>query len=163
VVLAKVEKKNDSEKKLRLEGAGRVSAPLEFFHGKITEFEKYKNILPYIDESTHDPSLKLLKAKGGFMGFSSSVSVEVKENLTLEDKKGKVEFFIKEGFLKGMHGQFIEEKIKDEVTEVSLEARYEGDLKLPAFLLDWGMEFVGEKMASKMRAYIEDLWQKEKM
>lgn len=159
VVSAKTTKEN-SKTKITLIAAGRIHAPLFFTHKIATDYSQYKKILPYVDEAIFDTKESRLTAKGSFMGFSSKMVVTVKGDES--SSGGHIKWEVYSGFLTGMSGVITEEKISDEVTEISLDANYTGGLELPSFLINWGFEFLGQKMAQSMRSHVESQWEKEK-
>lgn len=161
IVSAKSEKDEKGEKAMILLTAGRIKAPLYFTHEIATQYGQYQKILPYVSETTYDKESGNLFASGAFMGLKAKMTMK----LSAEEGEGSKDYIkweIISGFLTGMKGVITEEKISDEVTEISMDAKYVGPTVLPGFLMNWGLEFIGQKMASAMRSHVEAEWEKEK-
>ncbi|MBK9294491.1 MAG: hypothetical protein IPM57_08605 [Oligoflexia bacterium] len=150
-------------KNVILNGAGWVKAPLDFVYENAIDFNQYSKILPYVEETTYDKSLEELTAKGSFLTINANVKMKLK--VVKEGRSAQIKWSIIKGIFDGMEGVVLMEKTTnhqgDDVTECSLKANYEGDANIPDFLLHWGLEFIGQRMAYKMRNHMESLWQKQ--
>ncbi len=159
IVSAKTDHDDSGKRSITLITAGRIRAPLRFVHEKITHYSDYSKILPYMDETSYDKETKKLFASGSFLGFKAHATLEMGSKK--EDGKSSVDFKITSGFLSGLTGVITEERVEDLVTELSMDSVYTGDASIPGFLLSYGLEFIGHKMAASMRSYVESQWEKE--
>lgn len=162
IVVSAKSTKEKSIKKVVLTSAGWVKVPLDFVYQKSIEFDRYANILPYVEETSFDKSTSELTAKGSFISVKANVKIKMEPSFNQDE--AKIKWTILKGMFEGMSGTILMEKVQstqaDEYTQCSLSASYQGEGKIPDFLLNWGLEFVGQKMAYKMRNHVETEWEK---
>jgi uncharacterized membrane protein len=151
----------DKGKKLTVVTAGIIHAPLEFAHSVIMKFDDYPKFLSYVVASPLDKVTNDIFLHGAFMGYhvQMTIHINVEKVGTGERVKWKS---VAGGFL-GMGGVINEEVIDKDHSEISLDSSYVGKtIALPAFILDWGLEYAAQKTASSMRSHIESEWEASK-
>ncbi len=151
----------DKGKKLTVISAGIIHAPEDFTHQQILDFKEYPNFLSYILESPYDPTTRNIFFHGAVLGYHVHMTIHVDSEKT--DTGDLINWKSIEGSYVGMQGTIKEESLDSSHTEISLDSAYVGkSLGIPAFILDWGLEFAAQRTASGMRSHIESEWEKSK-
>lgn len=158
VVSAKSESPDGVTKKLILVTAGIAHAPVDHCHKVITDFGKYADYVPYVQESAFDKTTQNLFIKGALLGYAVTMTIHIK---TAKTKEGyAIEWESISGQFQGMKGTILEEPTDPEHSEISMESSYEGKPPaVPSFILNWGLEFGGQRAISAMRTQIESQWE----
>lgn len=137
--------------------AGHIRAPLEVTLQTVKAYDKYKEILPYVEEVKYDPQTKQVFIHGSLMRYHVIMTTSVVEEKTPTGYK--ISYTGIAGHFLGIKADMVLDRVGDSTTEISLHARYVADrIPIPSFILNWGLEVAGKKMASKMRSHIEETW-----
>jgi hypothetical protein len=151
----------DGQKKFTLITAGIMKVPVKFCHEHIIDFDNYSHFLPYIQESSFDKTTQNVFIHGALLGSHIRMTIHVKSSETAGGEQIIWES-VSGGFV-GMMGTIGENRIDSEHTEISMNSSYVGDvIPIPTFILNWGLEVAGQKVANAMREHIEDQYEKSK-
>ena len=154
VVAVKREGKKELEK-FRLVGVGAVHAPLSFATEIVGDFEKLKDISGHFKDVQHRPKKKQVYIVLEALGYQARLLLEYKWQKKASEK-AQLDWQVVWGPLKGMVGHFQFQTLEAKKTEVSIWTVFSGErIPLPAFFLRITLEVIAEKVAQKMRSYIE--------
>ena len=160
IVSAHTEKVGD-QKKLSVITAGIMKVPENFGHKQIMDFSNYSHFLPFIAESSFDQTTQNAFVHGAFLGTHVRMTLHIQSSETILGHQLNWESVA--GGLIGMKGSIDENKIDFEHTEISMVSSYLGDsIPVPTFILNWGLEFAGQKVVNAMRTHIEEEYEKSK-
>jgi uncharacterized membrane protein len=136
-----------------------VNAPAEFTFSIVKDFNKMTQMSENIKEAVYDPEKKQLFLHMAALGFHSHMLMSVE--IVTEGKKHLIKWKNLRGFMTGMQGQLKIAPFEEGVTEISIDAYYQGkELLLPRVLMGVGMEIVTEKMSQMIRSYVESQYKK---
>ncbi len=156
IVSAKDEIEAD-KRKLTINTAGLIHAPEDFVFNRITEYEKYPDFVSYIKETSYDKTTKNLFVHGAILGYHVRMTIHMEPYKTLSGHKLDWQS-ISGGFV-GMKGSINQESSDAEHTEISMNAVYLAEsLGIPAFILNWGLEYAARQACASIRTHIEDEW-----
>jgi hypothetical protein len=159
IVSAKVDKIPNGEK-LTVTTAGLISAPVDFSHKFVMNFDEYSTILPYIKKINYDRTTNNIFVHGGLLGYYVSMTIKLKPEKILNGYL--TNWTVISGNFKGMTGYIREEAFDQKKTEISMNALYLGkSVDIPGVIMQFGLEVAGRKAASSMRSYIEEQWEKQ--
>ena len=160
VVSAKAEDV-DSLKKLILITAGHIHAPIDYTYQQIKDYDSYSHFLPYIDVSTFDNATRNLFLKASLLGYEVLMTLHLEDEVIDEGKR--INWRCISGSFVGMKGVFLFTPFDPEYTEISMNAEYIGEkIPIPQFILNWGLEMAGQRVAGSMRKRVEGNWEKSK-
>jgi hypothetical protein len=148
----------DKGKRLIAQGGGRVAAPAAFTFRRALEFNQLPKLSGYIEAADFDEKARELIIKVGAYGYHGKMRLK----LDIRDRTPQeIGFNVIEGSLKGFNGLFWFETLGAKTSEVGLE----GDLSyekifVPKIFLEFGMEVVLQRLAGKLRQYVEDEYKK---
>jgi uncharacterized membrane protein len=146
-------------KTMSVDGAGIVSAPLDFTYSTVKKFDELPKVSERFEEAKFNPKDNTLDLHISALGYH----VKMKLLLTFEEKpKTKIIHWksIEGGFV-GMSGDLQLVAFDARRTEMSLSAYFENEkLPLPKVLMGLGLEVVTQRVAGVMREYIEAKYKK---
>lgn len=154
-VSVKTEKTNkDKVERLKILGAGVIHRPRETAWRAFTQFGHWSEIHESIRESRWVPSSKRLFLHMEAFNYHAKMILNVEvENLEQEDW---IHMKVVQGSFAGMTVAFRLKDAKGRKTEVAMTALYEFEkLPMPQFFVVFGLEVVFQKIAGKMRLFIE--------
>jgi hypothetical protein len=161
VVSAKTEKK---EKQLQpytmdVKAAGIVNAPFEYSRKWMTEFEKLPKVDSRFERVHYDKTNEILFLRVAAYGFYAQMWMK------MEQLPGEQAYELHweniRGSFTGMTGIIRVDKVNDKQSEVSLRSLHKSrKIPLPPVLMNFGLEFVGQRVSAKMRSYIEEEYRK---
>lgn len=140
----------------RMSGAGVVNAPLRFTVAEVKKFENLPQTSSYFKKVVHNPKEQKLFLDMEALGMRARMMLQYKWTDQFEENQAQMDWVVTWGMLRGMEGNFIFKQISPEKTEVSMWNSIK-DMKspLPDFLMGFTLEVIGEKVAQKMRSYVE--------
>ena len=135
-------------------GAGEVARPKEFCFAVAQQYEKLKEVSDHFKTVTYDvPSRQLLLITEA-LGYQARMIMRVQP--VAEDWRNELQWEVIWGHFKGMTGYIGFERAEGDKTEVSISAKYEAmELPLPKILMGFALEVITQKVAERMRAFIE--------
>ncbi len=147
--------KQTERQSLKMEGAGMVSRTLEQSYSTLKQFSRWKEMSDYIQSSTYDPATKILKLH--LLAFRYHAYLNMRIFFDEKDPSPKaLRFLVLDGAFKDMAGVLEFKDHGRRKTEISMTVYDEFDkLPLPQFFIEFGLEVVFQKMAERMRSFIE--------
>lgn len=138
-----------------VKGAGLVSAPKKFAFATAREYDKLKTVSGHFKTvEFHAPTRKLFLVMEA-LGYQARMVLRMRP--VSEDWRDELQWDVIWGDFKGMTGVIaFESTEKTGRTEVSIEAKYESEkLPLPKIVMGLALEAIAQKVAEKMRTFIE--------
>ncbi|MCB0378404.1 MAG: hypothetical protein KDD33_07925 [Bdellovibrionales bacterium] len=162
VVVSVKEESVQGQQRFRMVGVGAVNAPLEFCVERVKDYEKLTSLSSAFKKVTHNPQKKQIYMVLEALGYQARLLLEYKWR-KIDDKKQQMDWRVIWGPFKGMVGHYQFQDLSRGQTEVSLWSTFSAvKLPVPDFLLKFTLEVIAEKVAKKMRSFIEDNYRKQK-
>lgn len=167
VVNVKAEKTKDHAKAnvLHMQGAGLVHSDASLVFTESQKFNELKEISDHIVEVKVGPSVNDVFIHTEAFNYHARMTMRVTPE-TAKDGVRHLKFIVLEGNFKGMTGEFTYSEFKPlaglskhikKATLLGFNADYEYDvLPMPQFFVEFGIEVVLQRVASRMRAFLED-------
>ena len=156
IVLVGAELKKNKLSELKMQGGGLIKKSPAKVAVRVQRYEDLPGISDYIKEVKVSSDRKEVFIHTEAFKYHARMKMKISPE-KVSDTLEKLEFTIIEGNFKGMTGHFTFEKHKPSATLMGFEARYEyKKLPMPQFFLEFGLEFVLQKVAAKMRTYLEN-------
>lgn len=144
----------DGKVELKMNGAGHIARPKDICYLLAQDFPKLKEVSDHFRVVTWDPKTERLFVITEALGYQSRMLMKITP--VSEDWRSEIQFEVVWGHFTGMKGLIGFEKIGPRATEVSFTATYIADeLPIPKILMGFALEVVTQKVAEKMRSYIE--------
>lgn len=135
-------------------GAGWVSRPKDFCFQLGQQYHRLKEVSDHFRTVRFDPTSNQLFLITEALGYQARMILQVTP--VSEDWRSEIQWKVIWGHFKGMTGVMGFEKVADDKTEISVQARYEAkELPVPKILMGFALEVVTQKVAEKMRGYLE--------
>lgn len=139
---------------LKMNGAGHIQRPKDVSYLLAQDFPKLKEVSDHFRVVTWDPKSERLFVITEALGYQSRMLMKITP--VSEEWRSEIQFEVVWGHFTGMKGLIGFEKIGPRATEVSFTATYVADeLPIPKILMGFALEVVTQKVAEKMRTYIE--------
>jgi len=154
LVSVKTEKIPDDQIRFTMNGAGLVNRPKDFCFAVSQQYERLKEVSDHFKTVAFDPSSQQLFLVTEALGYQARMILKILP--VSEDWRSELQWKVVWGHFKGMSGLIGFEKTHDEKTEISMSAKYEAkELPLPKALMGFALEVITQKVAERMRSYIE--------
>jgi len=151
-----------TETRYRMVGAGMVAAPLSYVRSEVGEFENLRNISSHFKEVVHDKDKSLLHLQIEAAGYQTRLTMKYKWASSTQGLE-QMDWQVMGGPFEGMQGHYKLRSIGAKKTEVSTWTLMpEPKVPIPSFLLNFTLEVISEKVAQKMRSYLEEKYQKSR-
>jgi ribosome-associated toxin RatA of RatAB toxin-antitoxin module len=136
-------------------GAGDVNRDKDASFKLAQDYPKLKEISSHFKTvSFEDKSQKLFIVTEA-LGYEARMLMQLTP--VTEDWRSEVQWEVIWGSFKGMKGVIGFERLGARATEVSFQGRFEAnELPMPRFLMGFALEVVVQKVAEKMRTYLEE-------
>lgn len=135
-------------------GAGTVSRDKDASFKLAQDYPKLKEISDHFKTVSFDEKSQKLFIVTEALGYQARMLMQLTP--VIEDWRSEVQWEVIWGSFKGMKGVIGFERLGPRVTEVSFQGRFEApELPLPKFLMGFALEVVVQKVAEKMRTYLE--------
>ncbi len=135
-------------------GAGVVHAPRESAFKTSLEFDKLTEVSSNFKSVFYDEKNGQLFLVVQALGFETRMILAI--DRVIEKKRSEIQFEVVWGELKGMTGAIGFENVGDESCEVSILSHYQAEkFPLPKIFIGFAFELVTQKIAEKMRSFIE--------
>ncbi|NQZ20057.1 MAG: hypothetical protein HRT44_12495 [Bdellovibrionales bacterium] len=155
VVVAVKEESSLGQKKFRMTGVGAVNVPLYYSVKRVMEFERLPDVSSYFKKVVHKKEKKQIYLVMEALGYQARMLLEYKWQNKGEDLR-QMDWHVIYGPFKGMVGHYQFRAIDSRKTEVSLWSTFVNpQLPVPEFLMKFTLEVIAEKVAQKMRSFIE--------
>jgi hypothetical protein len=137
-----------------MNGAGVARQPKDFCFRTAQDYPRLKEISEHFKTVSFDLPTRQLFIVTEALGYQARMVMRVTP--VSEDWRSELQWEVIWGHFKGMTGLIGFENIDAGRTEMSLSARYQAsELPLPKALVGFALEVVMQKVAEKMRTYIE--------
>lgn len=147
--------KDTDQQSLKMQGAGIVSRPLSTAYSTLKDLSRWKEMSEYIKRSDYDPDTKTLDLHLVAFDYHARINFKIFFDEAQEDLKA-IRFLVLDGAFKDMKGLLEFKDHERRNTEISMTVLDEFDkLPLPTFFIEFGLEVVFQKMAGRMRSFIE--------
>lgn len=156
-VIVSVKNEEIANKMIRfsITGAGMVRRSKEFCFHVASQFERLKEVSDHFKTVKYDTSNKQLFVVTEALGYQARMVMRVLP--VVEDWRSELQWEVVWGHFKGMTGLIGFERAEGDQTEMSMSARYEAEeLPLPKSLMGFALEVITQKVAERMRSFIEE-------
>lgn len=135
-------------------GAGVVARDKFACFTLAQDYPKLKEVSDNFRTVTYDASERRLFVITEALGYQARMLMQLTP--VSEDWRSEIQWEVIWGSFKGMKGVIGFEKLGPRATEVSFTGRFEAtELPIPKFLMGFALEVVTQKVAEKMRSYLE--------
>ncbi len=140
---------------LYLTGGGHVAAPADFVFATATDFQRVARLSGYITKAEYFSAQHRLELHLSAYGYETRMDLSLKVDKDSSPKT--ISYHVIQGPLHGLRGAINIVKLSDKRTEVGMYGEYNYDqLSLPQFFVEFGLEVIFQKMAARLRRYVED-------
>jgi hypothetical protein len=144
----------DGRMAFTMAGAGTVNRPKDASFKLAQDYPKLKEISPHFKTVSFNETSQKLFIVTEALGYQARMLMQLTP--IVEDWRSEVQWEVIWGSFKGMKGVIGFERLAPRVTEVSFQGRFEArELPIPTFLMGFTLEVVVQKVAEKMRTYLE--------
>lgn len=159
-VLVSVKSEQKSlQKWVRIQGVGVAHVPQAFARQSMTDFERLTEISDHFDRVVHKPDQKTVDILASALGYQTRLVLQYR--WAQRDNRQVMSWEAVAGPFKGMVGSFELLSVDQQKTEIVLNSRFQSHhIPIPAFLLNFTLEVIAEKVAQKMRTFMEDKYRK---
>lgn len=145
---------------LSLAGGGHVRAPAPYVFATAVDFEKIARLTGYIESAKWTAEKNLLSLEISAYGYKSSMDLTLGVHADSDPKA--VSFEVIKGPLQGLTARLHFLELSSAKTEIGMSGEYSYDqFPIPKFFLEFGMEVVFQKMAVRLRSYVEEQFAKK--
>lgn len=154
VVSVKREDLSDDLMRFTMLGAGHVSRPMDFCFRLGQQYHRLLKISDHFKTVSADAATNQVFIVTEALGYQARMLLQVAP--VSEDWRSEIQWKVVWGHFKGMTGVIGFEKLPGDKTEVSVNAKYEAkELPVPKILMGFALEVITQKVAEKMRSYLE--------
>ena len=137
-----------------MSGAGDVNRDKDACFKLSQDYPKLKEISDHFVTVTFEEKTQKLFIVTEAMGYQARMLMQLTP--VIEDWRSEVQWEVIWGSFKGMKGIIGYERLGPRSTEISFQGRFEApNLPIPKFLMGFALEVVTQKVAEKMRTYLE--------
>ncbi len=155
MVLVGAQPKKLKVSELKMQGGGQIKRPIEIVFRRVQKYDDLTKVSDYIKEVRENPSRGELFIRTEAFHYQARMTMKITPS-SLDQINKKLEFKVIDGNFKGMTGAFTFEEYKPGLTLMGFEALYEYEkLPMPQFFIEFGLEIVLQKVAARMRTFIE--------
>lgn len=156
VIIVSVKRDDLSNGRIRflMTGAGVVKRPKDICFQVSQQYTKLKEVSEHFKTVRYESKSRELLLVIEVLGYQAQMSLRL--NPVNEDWRSELQWEVIAGHFTGMTGIIGFEKIEGDRTEMSIDAKYEAaEFPLPRILMGFALEVVIQKVAEKMRTFIE--------
>lgn len=137
-----------------MSGAGDVARGKDACFTTSRDYSKLKDISDHFKTITFDAKTEKLFIVTEAMGYQARMMMQLTP--VQESWRSEVQWEVIWGSFKGMKGVIGFERLGPRLTEVSFTGRFEApDLPIPKIIMGFALEVITQKVAEKMRSYLE--------
>lgn len=147
---------------LVMAGGGRIAVPLDFAFQRATDFPSLVKMSDHIKEiKIIDPGKEIYIHTAAF-GYHAKMWLKIK--LHSDSSHAAIDFNVVKGEMTGMAGTISFDKKALEKTEIGIQSHYAfSELPIPRFFAEFGLEVVLQKMAGRIRSYLQSQYERMKI
>lgn len=147
--------KNPKKVRFTMQGAGWVRRPKETCFRLAQEYPRLKEVSDHFREVNYSRAKNELFVITEALGYQARMLMKVQP--VSEDWRSEIQWEVIWGHFKGMKGVIGFEDASRGQAEVSLTSVYEAEeLPLPKILMGFALEVITQKVAEKMRTFLEE-------
>lgn len=148
-------------KRLTIQGGGHVRAPRDFVFTYARDFDQIARLSGFIQKSKYNKDDQTIDISVSALGHTADLRLAVKTEAEAAPKA--IEFEVIRGPLTGMKNRVtFAELSKPTLSEVGIAGEYRYDqFPIPQFFLEFGMEVVFQKIATRLRQQAEAAYRAE--
>ena len=165
IVVSVVAHKENAKKKLKklsMQGIGIVNLSSTRSFESLKDINRLKNISDYIKNLQFNP--KTMKAYMMSEAFDYRADMWLQIGYHETDLYKEIRFKVVQGAFKGLLGNISFKPYKTSKSQIMLRAEYEySKLPFPQFFVEFGLEVVLQKIAAKVRTFLESQKKKKKV
>ena len=136
-------------------GAGNVNRDKDLSFKTAQDYTKLKEISGYFKTISFDAKTEKLFVVVEALRYEARMLMQLKP--VVEESRSEIQWDVVWGSFKGMKGVIGFERLGARSTEVSFQGRFEApELPIPKLLMGFALEVVVQKVAEKMRSYLEE-------
>jgi uncharacterized membrane protein len=144
--------------RFHIEAGGMVAAPLEFVFKKASEFEELPKVSPTFKKVVYNREKKELYLVTEALGYHANLLMHIRE---IPGSEPALDWEVTGGSFQGLKGIIQFKTYKAQKTIMTLRADLQSaQIPLPPILRDFALEVVTEKVAKRMRGYLEEEYRK---
>ncbi len=137
-----------------MSGAGDVARGKDTCFATAQDYNKLKEISDHFKTVTFEPKTQKLFIVTEALGYQARMMMQLTP--VQDDWRSEVQWEVIWGSFKGMKGVIGFERLGPRATEVSFSGRFEApELPIPKILMGFALEVITQKVAEKMRTYLE--------
>ena len=141
-------------RRLKILGAGVIHRPRSVTREKLVQYDKWSGIHESIRVSTWTPATKRLFLHMEAFDYHAKMILQVEAEK--RENEDWIHMKVVQGSFEGMTVGFRMKDAKSRKTEVAMTANYDFEkLPMPQFFVVFGLEVVFQKIAEKMRLFVE--------
>ncbi len=155
-VIVSVRREDIANDRIRftMQGVGHVARPKDFSFLVSQDYPRLKEVSENFRTVNYEPSTHQLYLVTEALGYQARMVLRIFP--VSQDWRSELQWEVVWGHFKGMTGWIGFERVEEKVSEVSISAKYEADeLPLPKALMGFALEVVTQKVAERMRSFIE--------
>ena len=163
-IVVSVQKQTSSQKETqyRMVGAGVVAAPMAFVRQEMGQFENLNKVSSHFKKVDHDKKNNQLFLHIEAAGYETRLTMKYKWGSPNQGQE-QMDWQVIQGPFSGMQGHYKLRPLEGEKTEVSTWTLMpKPRVPIPSFLLNFTLEVISEKVAQKMRSYMEQEYKKSR-
>ncbi|MGE3684581.1 MAG: SRPBCC family protein [Bdellovibrionales bacterium] len=135
-------------------GGGHVGAPYEFVYTEAMDFQDLPRVSGYIDKVNFDSKAQRLSLDVSALGHKASLVFQLR--MPSVEGRRRIEFEAVSGPMKGLSGRFDLVPLGAAKTEVGIDGAYSYDeFPIHRVFLEFGLEFIFQRMAARLRSHVE--------
>lgn len=163
LVAVRSEKMESSDlQSLHMQGAGIVNRPPGVAYEILKDFSRWTEMSDYIKSSQYDSESRILKLH--LLAFEYHAHLKMRVFFDEEQENLKAfRFLVLDGAFEGMKGIMEFKDNGRRKAEISMTVVDEFEkLPLPSFFIEFGLEVVFQKIAARMRSFVESNSERER-
>ncbi len=155
-----VSKDVDSQVEFAMAAGGMVSAPLRFTFETARQYDQLKEVSGHFKKVQYNAQDQKLFLHLEALGYQARMLLQIQS--VEAPQRAQIQWEVIAGHFKGMTGIIDFKDHEFQKTRMALRARYKAKvLPLPKVLMGFALEVITQKVAEKMRVYIEGAYQAE--
>lgn len=158
VVLVKADENSKGPHTLKMQGGGLTRRSATYIFNETQKYEKLTEVSDHVREVKWNASRQELYVHTEAFQYHARMTMKVEPVAAKAGEKiSRLNFKVIQGHFTGMEGAFTYEEHKPEATLMGFEAEYKYTvLPMPRFFIEFGLEVVLQKVAGRMRTYLEN-------
>lgn len=147
---------------MRMQGLGRANVPFKYSKNWTADFGQLERVSDFVKEVKWNQKKKELFFHTVAFDYHAKMTLRVDEKN--EEKSRSFPFKVISGVFTGMYGELKVEDVGFLESQISIRADYKyTEWAIPKVFLEFGLEFVLQKFAERLRSLVEEDFKKGKV